>query len=223
MSNSVWPHGYLPARLLCSWRQEYWRGLLFHSPGDLTDPETEPGSPALQADCLPSEPLRKSHSKLSYLKEKVSLHTNYKSKQYKMVSRSRLFSLLPTICLIPSQVLQVLQERNHFPYSTVFLIYTINYKDLFPFIAQNVVCCIQCFGHYQIVFQMWIYKFALNQQCLRVAIILHWSQQSISPVFWALAGLIMVPSIWAHYPLCSLLQEKTLLQGSQAKGQPQKW
>ena len=61
-----------------------------------------------------------------------------------MVSSSKLFSLLPTICLIPSQVLQ---EGNHFSYSTVFfLIYTINYKDLFfHFIAQNVVCCIQCF------------------------------------------------------------------------------
>ena len=31
-------------------RQDYWSGLLFPSPGDLPDPETEPGSPALQAD-----------------------------------------------------------------------------------------------------------------------------------------------------------------------------
>ena len=31
-------------------RQEYWRGLLFPSPGDLPDPGNEPGSPALQAD-----------------------------------------------------------------------------------------------------------------------------------------------------------------------------
>ena len=35
-------------------RQEYWIGLPFPSPGDL-DPEFEPGSPALQADALPSE------------------------------------------------------------------------------------------------------------------------------------------------------------------------
>ena len=36
-------------------RQEYWGGLLFPSPGDLSDPGIEPVSPALQADSLPSE------------------------------------------------------------------------------------------------------------------------------------------------------------------------
>ena len=36
-------------------RQEYWSGLPFPSPGDLPDPGIEPGSPALQADTLPSE------------------------------------------------------------------------------------------------------------------------------------------------------------------------
>ena len=36
-------------------RQEYWIGLPFPSPGDLPDPGTESGSPALQADSLPSE------------------------------------------------------------------------------------------------------------------------------------------------------------------------
>ena len=44
-----------PLSLGCS-RQEYWSGLSFSSPGDLPDPEMEPGSPALQADPLPSEP-----------------------------------------------------------------------------------------------------------------------------------------------------------------------
>ena len=33
-------------------RQEYWSGLPFPSPGDLPDPETEPRSPALQANAL---------------------------------------------------------------------------------------------------------------------------------------------------------------------------
>ena len=37
-------------------RQEYWSGLPLPSPGDLPDPGIEPGSPALQADALPSEP-----------------------------------------------------------------------------------------------------------------------------------------------------------------------
>ena len=37
-------------------RQECWSELTFPSPGDLPDPGIEPGSPALQADALPSEP-----------------------------------------------------------------------------------------------------------------------------------------------------------------------
>ena len=41
-------------------RQEYWSGLPFPSPGDLPDPGIDPGSPALQADSLPSE-LQGSH------------------------------------------------------------------------------------------------------------------------------------------------------------------
>ena len=41
MSNSLWPQGLWPARLLCPWefsRQEYWRGLPFPFPEDLPDP-----------------------------------------------------------------------------------------------------------------------------------------------------------------------------------------
>jgi len=37
-------------------RQEYWSGLPFPSPGDLTNPGIKPRSPALQADALPPEP-----------------------------------------------------------------------------------------------------------------------------------------------------------------------
>ena len=40
-------------------RQEYWSGVPSPSPGDLPDPGTEPGSPALWADTLPSEPPEK--------------------------------------------------------------------------------------------------------------------------------------------------------------------
>ena len=40
-------------------RQEYWSGLPFPSPGDLPDPGMEPGSPALQAGSLLSEPAGK--------------------------------------------------------------------------------------------------------------------------------------------------------------------
>ena len=37
-------------------RQQYWSVLPFLSPGDLPYPGIKPGSPALQADSLPTEP-----------------------------------------------------------------------------------------------------------------------------------------------------------------------
>ena len=40
-------------------RQEYWIGLSFPSPGDLTNSEIEPGPPVLQADSLLTEPMGK--------------------------------------------------------------------------------------------------------------------------------------------------------------------
>ena len=45
-------------------RQECWSGLPFPSPGDLPDPGIDPGSPALEADALTSEPPGKQVSNL---------------------------------------------------------------------------------------------------------------------------------------------------------------
>ena len=50
-------------------RQEYWSGLPFPSPGDLPDPGIEPGSPALQADALTSEPQEKPKGEMGFLKQ----------------------------------------------------------------------------------------------------------------------------------------------------------
>ena len=49
MSNSVTIACQAPLSKELS-RQEYWSGLPFPSPGDLLNPGTEPGSPALQKD-----------------------------------------------------------------------------------------------------------------------------------------------------------------------------
>ena len=38
------------------YRQKYWSGLPFPSPGDLPDPGIKPRSPALRAEALTSEP-----------------------------------------------------------------------------------------------------------------------------------------------------------------------
>ena len=56
-------------------RQEYWSELPFPSPGDLPNPGVELGSPALQANSLPSEPESsntKRGKKESYLGESIS-------------------------------------------------------------------------------------------------------------------------------------------------------
>ena len=42
--------------------QEYWSGLPGPSPGDLSNPWIQPGSPTFQADSLPSEPPKKPKS-----------------------------------------------------------------------------------------------------------------------------------------------------------------
>ena len=60
-------------------RQEYRSWLPFPSPGDLPDPGIEPGSPALQADSLPTElqgklgacQWRSSSFKISYTRYRI--------------------------------------------------------------------------------------------------------------------------------------------------------
>ena len=58
MSDSVtpWTVAYQAPPSMGFFRQEYWNGLPFPSPGDLPNPGTEPRSPTLQADTLSSEP-----------------------------------------------------------------------------------------------------------------------------------------------------------------------
>ena len=51
-----WTVAYQAPQSMGFSRQKCWNGLPFPSPGDLPDPGIEPGSPALQADALPSEP-----------------------------------------------------------------------------------------------------------------------------------------------------------------------
>ena len=51
-----WTISYQAPLSMEFFRQEYWSGLPFPSPGALPNTGIEPGSPALQADALPSEP-----------------------------------------------------------------------------------------------------------------------------------------------------------------------
>ena len=60
-------------------RQEYWSGLPFPSPGDLPNPGIKPGSPALQADALSSEPPGEALEKvnLELLEFGLTYHVTY--------------------------------------------------------------------------------------------------------------------------------------------------
>ena len=56
-----WTVAYQAPLSMGFFRQGYWSGLPFPSPGNLPDPGIEPGSPTLQADALQSEPPGKPH------------------------------------------------------------------------------------------------------------------------------------------------------------------
>ena len=51
-----WTLAYQASLSMGFFRQKYWSGLPFPSPGNLPNPGIEPGSPALEADTLTSEP-----------------------------------------------------------------------------------------------------------------------------------------------------------------------
>ena len=53
------------------YRQVYWSGLPFPSPGDLPNPGIEPESPAFQADALTSEPPGKPRKKGAFSRSKA--------------------------------------------------------------------------------------------------------------------------------------------------------
>ena len=59
-------------------RQGYWIGLPFPPPGDLPDPGTEPGSPALLVDSLPSEPQGSLISHKCCIKSFTSMRKEYR-------------------------------------------------------------------------------------------------------------------------------------------------
>ena len=63
----VWTAAYQAPQSMEFTRQEYWSGLPFPSPEDLPNPGIKPGSPALQAGALPSEPPGKPKESKSYV------------------------------------------------------------------------------------------------------------------------------------------------------------
>ena len=56
LSATPWTAAYQAPLSMEFSRQEYWSVLPLPSPGNLPNPETEPGYPTLQADTLPYDP-----------------------------------------------------------------------------------------------------------------------------------------------------------------------
>ena len=94
--------------------QEYWGGLPFPSPGDLSNPGIEPGSPALQADALPFEPSGKPYSNIS---------------QHKIIRKSRAFS--NTILKVTFQ-LQSLQSIGYTPHVLKYMLEHVSHPFFVP-------------------------------------------------------------------------------------------
>ena len=82
-------------------RQEYWRGLLFPSSGNLPDPGIEPRSLPLRADSLPSEPPSKP------IKVEWALRIQHSSNRFSVSTKwnTREFSLLSLCLCVLSSVL----------------------------------------------------------------------------------------------------------------------
>ena len=102
-------------------RPKYWSGYPFPSPGDLPDPEIEPGSPALLADSLPSallgKPKSESHSVVSDSLWPCGLYSPWNSpgQNTGVGSRSLLQRIFPTQGSDPGLLhfRQILYQLSH--------------------------------------------------------------------------------------------------------------
>ena len=108
-------------------RQECWSGLPFPSPGNLPDPGIKPGSPALQADSLQSEPPGKPHF-ISNYRENVNKKYNGQKNLEKIWIKHKIFLYCKT-----SQRLWKLQcvmsLKNEIEYFSNFLTIRLFYSE----------------------------------------------------------------------------------------------
>ena len=93
-------------------RQEYWSGMPFPSPEDLSDSGIEPGSPTLQADTLSSEP----PGKLTKERDNQLLEQNIESCQE--CTQSAKDSSVDRWCYVNCPVEKIIQNRWEEPVSS---------------------------------------------------------------------------------------------------------
>ena len=88
-------------------RHEYWSGLPFSSPGDLPDPGIDPGSPALQADSLPTELRGKPQIKRRHEVKRRLFLARKAMTNLDHIIKSRDFPLPKEVCLVKAMFLPV--------------------------------------------------------------------------------------------------------------------
>ena len=109
-------------------RQEYWSGLPFPSPGDLLDSGIESGSPALQADSLPSEVQGKPNPCIQSSKtDNLLCQRSEQWKEYSVIlgRRVRYFWGSVTFNLLNQEVVTRLSLLCSNPASSEFIIFAL--------------------------------------------------------------------------------------------------
>ena len=105
-------------------RQEYGSGLPWPSPGDLPDPGIKPGSPALQADALTSEPPGKSRK---VLPPNLHTHSLLSSLQLKcpLLREAFLSFFFESISQVPVPPLFYITIISFLAHITIFILFVI--------------------------------------------------------------------------------------------------
>ena len=114
-------------------RQAHWTGLPFPSPGDLPNPGTEPRSPTLQADSLPSEPLGKPFQQESHVKwiASSSLCSNLTFPKHPFKLKS-----LPALC--------------HSPAPPICTTYTASFSPQHLWLSTSFITYFHCLSPFQV-------------------------------------------------------------------------
>ena len=87
-------------------RQEYWSGLPFPSLGDLPSPGIEPGSPALQADALTSEPPGK------HAHQRATIRTGHGTTDWFQIRKGLHQSCVLSLCLFNFYIEYIMRDSG---------------------------------------------------------------------------------------------------------------
>ena len=201
MSNSVtpWTIAHQTPPSMAFYRQEYWSGLPFHSPGDLLGPGIEPWSPALQADTSPSEPpglpyqMYDSHVFSWSLLNCLLIHLIVSTVEFDEVQFifSMKFFISGVISKKPWPTASPLLTSG-FSYKSVMVVAFI-FRSLIHFVLTFIWCEVRVQLHsvlcgYQITPTCFVEEICLSLNCLQIR-----SNQSLSRV-----RLFATPWIAAH-------------------------